>query len=217
MNLAEFRLELTGKMRALEDGKHELRPFVCDGSPFDCELFITGTNPRRRIGKRFWDFWSDGRGMDKEEFLKCYQSAAKTRQLDEPQAMNAKSRTRKQMETFREGLGSGWNVLETNVYAVAASDEKRLRRHEKRSDCFEFLLTAIKPKLVFLHGRKAIKVLRKLTSVKSIEKEQLQLLTYEDATFYVYAAKRHMSRVATKEARRYGVVVADALRHQRGG
>lgn len=40
-----------------------LRPFVCDGSPLDCRVFIVGFNPATDSEVDFWNFWSSHRGF----------------------------------------------------------------------------------------------------------------------------------------------------------
>ena len=49
----------------------DLRPFVCDGSPLDCEIFIVGANAATAMGD-FWDFWHPGVGMDKAAWFEAY-------------------------------------------------------------------------------------------------------------------------------------------------
>lgn len=51
-----------------------LRPFVCDGSPLDCEIFIVGANAATAMGD-FWDFWLPGVGMDKAAWFAAYKAA----------------------------------------------------------------------------------------------------------------------------------------------
>ena len=177
-------------MDGLGEGKHGLRPFVCDGSPFACDIFIVGTNPKRQIGKPFWEFWSDTEGMDKARFMACYQKA------------HLLSKTRVQMYGLMSELAST-KVLETNVFAAATDGEEDLRKKDQRTDCFAFLLTTIKPKVVFVHGRKAIKTLGRLTG-EALRKERLEKRAYGNTRFFAYAAVRHLSRVSLETAKGYG-------------
>jgi hypothetical protein len=41
-----------------------MRPFLCDGNPYDCEAFIVGINPASSVS--FWSFWNDETGFDKK-------------------------------------------------------------------------------------------------------------------------------------------------------
>ena len=34
----------------------DLRPFVCEGSPIECESFLVGINPASEMSVDFWDF-----------------------------------------------------------------------------------------------------------------------------------------------------------------
>ena len=49
-----------------------LRPFVCDGSPLDCRVFLVGINPATEMSGNFWDFWDDDSGFNKEKWRERY-------------------------------------------------------------------------------------------------------------------------------------------------
>ena len=59
MKLKQFESEL----RSLT-GPSALRPFVCDGSPLTCRVFIVGINPATSMTTDFWQFWRAGTGFD---------------------------------------------------------------------------------------------------------------------------------------------------------
>src|SRR5688572_31077171 len=42
---------------SLHDALPISRPFVCDGSPLKCKIFIVGTNSARLVEHPFFDFW----------------------------------------------------------------------------------------------------------------------------------------------------------------
>ena len=50
----------------------DLRPFVCDGSPLTCDVFIVGFNPATTMSADFWQFWSPGMGFDKVAWFEAY-------------------------------------------------------------------------------------------------------------------------------------------------
>ena len=52
-----------------------LRPFVCDGSPLSCNVFLVGSNPATPMYRSFWEFWSDDFGFDKASFMQAYREA----------------------------------------------------------------------------------------------------------------------------------------------
>jgi hypothetical protein len=53
------------------------RPFICDGSPLRCRLFIVGLNAATILKRPFLDFWSDGGGLDRDAFMMEYLPHAK--------------------------------------------------------------------------------------------------------------------------------------------
>ena len=63
--LASFRKNLSAILP--EKG----RPFVCQGSPYNCKIFIVGINPATTM-EGFWGYWSDCAGYDKDSFFEGY-------------------------------------------------------------------------------------------------------------------------------------------------
>ena len=60
MTLSKFRSELDKLLPSPIS-----RPFLCDGSPLKCRIFIVGTNSAREVEKPFWSYWSDSYGFKK--------------------------------------------------------------------------------------------------------------------------------------------------------
>jgi len=54
------------KIRELPE-HHEARPFLCEGSPIGCKIFLIGLNPSTPIS--FWPYWSVEYGCKKKEWL----------------------------------------------------------------------------------------------------------------------------------------------------
>jgi hypothetical protein len=48
------------------------RPFVCDGSPLECEAIIVGANPATEMTADFWDFWCPGEGFQRARWFAQY-------------------------------------------------------------------------------------------------------------------------------------------------
>ncbi|KQZ56274.1 hypothetical protein ASD54_25365 [Rhizobium sp. Root149] len=144
MNLTIFETRL----RELLDDPTSLRPFVCEGSPLECEIFLVGIEPATPLRKGFWDFWKPGYGFDRETWLVTY-----LQERRDAGKQNA-SPTRRNMDHFIAGT-DGCKVLETNVFAGA---RPRYRRDgsEVRAP-FRFLLEAVQPKVIFVHGGPARK------------------------------------------------------------
>jgi len=64
--------DIDNKLNGLipEDEKENARPFLCEGSPIDCEVFIIGHNPGVSI--YFCDCWSPDSGCDRIKWIKKY-------------------------------------------------------------------------------------------------------------------------------------------------
>ncbi|TDF66048.1 hypothetical protein [Cupriavidus sp. L7L] len=129
-----------------------LRPFVCNGSPLDCTVFLVGLNPATKLKAGFWDFWVPGVGFDREAWFKTYvdervaagPNPGKTR-------VTKASRTRRLINHMIEGAGSV-KVLETNIYSTEKASLSDLHPNEKETAPFDFLLGRIKPRLLVAFG-----------------------------------------------------------------
>ncbi|WP_313292050.1 hypothetical protein [Rhizobium rhizoryzae] len=168
MNLTTFEAHL----RKLIGDPTPLRPFVCHGSPLECEIFLVGIEAATKMKTGFWDFWKPGYGFDRNAWQEAY--IKERRQLGKP----AKSPTRRNTDCFLDGA-EGFQVLETNVYAAPRSRYKR-DGSEIRAP-FQFLLEAIKPKLIFVHGGAARKELNRMNlSIPILEANHLSYQTSQD-------------------------------------
>lgn len=83
-----------------------LRPFVCEGSPLDCEVFIVGYNPATTMEGDWWRFWIPGYGYQKRMWSKEYLN----------QRDGKMSKTRKRIEAVVAELGAV-RVLKANIDA----------------------------------------------------------------------------------------------------
>jgi hypothetical protein len=124
------------------------RPFLCEGSPLDCDLFVVGNNPGTETP--FWDYWELPYGCRKSRWLKRFWE------------LHAGERkpVRSNMEIIFSQL-DGVNYLETNAYPPWSRMTTDLKKHEKNNEVFEFLLETIQPKLVFAFAAHPKKYLRK--------------------------------------------------------
>ena len=44
--------------------REDMRPFTCSDNPYDCRIFLVGTNPATPLGKPlFYTYWSDSKGF----------------------------------------------------------------------------------------------------------------------------------------------------------
>ena len=113
MTLTEFkkRIEppctrLGGLLKSLD--LTEVRPFVCDGSPF-CEVFVVGYNPATPMPGSFWGFWDPLMGFDYSRWLTDYGIARLAA------GKKRSSHARKILDVVRRTAG---NTLEANLYPI---------------------------------------------------------------------------------------------------
>ncbi len=133
----------------------ELRPFVCNGSPLECGVFIVGFNPATEMSGDFWDYWRPGYGFDKAAWFKSYQDERLNRPLKPGETRRSRvSNTRRVIEWIIEAA-SPVRCLETNKYAAATAQASDLTDDRRRTDALSFLMNAIRPKIVVAHGKDA--------------------------------------------------------------
>jgi hypothetical protein len=142
MELQEFEAQL----RELTGTDPLVRPFVCDGSPLTCAAFVVGTNPATEVP--FWPFWDASYGFRKADWRKAYEQARIAKQETGP------SPTRRMIEKLVE-VAAPTRCLETNVYSKPSPSSAELKRGDRQTRIFGFLLRAIQPKAVLLHGQHA--------------------------------------------------------------
>ena len=78
------------------------RPFLCEGSSLDCDIFIVGNNPG--TDTPFWEYWELPYGCRKSEWLDDFNERHK----------NDQKRVRPNMEEMIKELGD-LKYLETNA------------------------------------------------------------------------------------------------------
>jgi hypothetical protein len=164
MNNVDELADFSREMVSLICKPTDLRPFVCDGSPLECDAFIVGINPASEMSGDFWDFWSDSRGFDKPAWFDKYKIERRNRPLKPGKTRrNEISNTRRVIQWVIEEA-SPTKCLETNIYAKPAASEPELKALlktlslEERNRIitpFNYLLRRIAPKLVVAHGCEA--------------------------------------------------------------
>lgn len=144
LNLSNFEKQLAD----IVGRPTKTRPFVCDGSPLECQAFLVGYNPATDMSADFWDFWTE-QGFDRDLWYAEYLRERATRPLKPGKTRRQKiSSTRRMMDKVIEGAGIP--ILETNLYAQPSVDAKSLNHKDRRP--FDFLLGTIQPKVVITHG-----------------------------------------------------------------
>ena len=162
-----------------------LRPFVCDGSPLDCEVFIVGGNPATDIGVDFWKFWSDDYGFHRTAWFETYIQSSKR---------GAVSPTRRRIDLI-VGEAAPVRCLETNIFAKPTRRGGDLDKRERNTAPFDYLLRKVKPGLVIAHGKDA----------------RTHLASLRGAEFELWEEK-HFSRVKLERARDIGRRIRERLR-----
>lgn len=168
------------------------RPFVCDGNPLDCEVFIVGFNPATEMENKFEDFYKNG-SFDRKAFKKIYKDERTKQRTAAGKDVNKVSKTRKGIETITSQLEeSGIKVLETNLYFKPTAKAKELKKEDRKIGQFLSLLTQFKgtnnPKVVFVHGGKTLKDFVKALKIDgdfTVETEVIgkYRVEFEDQTF----------------------------------
>jgi hypothetical protein len=134
-----------------------LRPFICEGSPFDCQLFIVGINPATILSKPFMTYWQPGYGFDKATWMEDYKAErSRQRSASGKRRRNALSNTRRVIEWVTEAVYP-IRCLETNIISNPTPSLKELKEEvdEGKTDIsiLEWLIEKIHPKAVLIHGK----------------------------------------------------------------
>ena len=165
------------------------RPFVCDGSPLECVVFIVGTNPATKMERSFKAFWDPDGGFNKSAWLDEYE------RLREEEGKRRRSPSRNIIEKI-VGAAPGVGYLETNVFSTPTANEAELkglpamqslqdrvdelmrapRRLSTKRDAalgpgnaafFEFLVDLIRPRVMIVHGSTACREVSKVLNLVS--------------------------------------------------
>lgn len=167
----------------LQDLMHSpyLRPFVCEGSPLDCDVFIVGINATTKLD--FWRFWTDDYGFHKEKWLKAYQEERVEK------GKRAITPTRNKIGILIKELAPH-KCLETNLYATATARASQLEKEEQSTRIFEFLLETIQPRIIYLYGSEPFEYFS--WQIKGLKQNEIRVaeLAYGKVSLY---ATRHLS------------------------
>ncbi len=115
------------------------RPFVCQGDPSYCKVWIVGYNAATSGGD-WWRFWSTEIGFDLVSWRKDY---------DAERARRGKgaSATRLRIDRIRARVS---DVLETNIFATPSTEMANMPKSD--TVAFDFLLATCKPNVIVAHG-----------------------------------------------------------------
>jgi hypothetical protein len=148
--------EFEGRLADIIGKPTRLRPFVCEGSPLACRVFIVGLNPASPMQSGFWDFWREGVGFDKATWMEAYIAERASRPLTPGKVRRNKiSRSRAVIEHILGELEMT-RCLETNIYAAATEEFRELPADLRDTKVFDFLLETIRPDVIIVHGISAV-------------------------------------------------------------
>ena len=117
------------------------RPFLCDGSPIGCQVFLIGINPA--VSTYWWEFWNLENGFDRKGWIKKFEEESKD-------GMKGR-KTRLNIEMLRNQI-LPYRVLDLNLYHKRSDNLTMLQKAYKKKDVCDCLIKNIVPKLIFLHG-----------------------------------------------------------------
>lgn len=149
----------------------ELRPFVCSGNPLDCSVFVVGINPASPLRESlFWDYWSSTTGFDRSAWLAAYVEERLALGREQGKRKQRFSATRNRIERFVQEVAP-LAVLETNVFSRATPSASELTAGDRNTAIFDYLLQAIEPRLLIVHGEETATAVRGLESWKRLSPE----------------------------------------------
>jgi hypothetical protein len=111
--------------------------FVCEGSPFKCNVFLIGANPAGTTARPFWNtYWTDEVGLNKAKVLR------------DLKALDGRfTRTRRKIEELRGLISTA--LLDTNVYSRNTARQRDLTRNDvEEAGILDFLIDSIHPNMV---------------------------------------------------------------------
>ena len=174
------------------------RPFVCNGNPLECEVFIVGFNAATEMKSGFYNFWSESFGFDKNRWFTSYINERMEKPLKQGKTRRNKiSNTRQRIEWILSSL-KDIKCLETNIYSIATMKSSELSENEMISSTFEFLLKTVKPKVILVHGKDAKLFLEKMTELTFIN-ETFNTIELNGSISQIYPIS-HLSRGWSKLA-----------------
>ena len=128
MDLERFALGLANLI-----GKpSSLRPFVCEGSPLKCRIFIVGHNPATPSDRDLWSDWGP-HGFDKAKWMRAYLEERANRPLKPGKTFRPKvSPSRRVIDQVI--AAAGVPILEPNIFAGPSPDMQSLRKRDIAPD-----------------------------------------------------------------------------------
>lgn len=136
-----------------------LRPFVCDGSPYNANVFIVGFNPASASPRDFWSFWDDENGFNKQRWFESYLIDRASQSSNNRHSKRSPVSNTRRVITWLEQAEPSLTFLETNIYSFPTRTASDLDRGHQVTEAFDFLLEELSPSLIVTHGKKAFELL----------------------------------------------------------
>lgn len=177
------------------------RPFVCDGSPLACSVFIIGFNPATEMDHPFWTYWSDSSGFDKVAFMQDYLA---TRGLREPKGVRAR------IERIVSQLPSG-TCLETNICSKPTRTATELHSGDRTTAIFDFLLQTIRPRFVYVHSNDPIAYFERQSGATGFDAGTPKEVTVGGHSFLLLGTRGPLFRMGFADADELGRGIRSTL------
>lgn len=176
------------------------RPFVCDGSPLESRIFIVGFNAATVMAQPFWHYWSSSFGFDKSLFMSDYL-------VQRTRLKGARLRIEEIVNQLPRGL-----CLETNIYSPPTKKAADLKVKLRRTDMFEFLFSALRPALVYVHSNKPIEFFKDISGCQA-EESKAQTAVWRGHQFQLIGTPGPLWRMSRARAAEIGKLLGATLGH----
>jgi hypothetical protein len=191
MNAMSDMLAIDRDLRRLTGECATARPFMCNGSPFGCEVALIGLNPGTTTP--FWPYWNPATGFDRAGWM------ANHRSLHE----GKRTPTRDRIEVLVAQL-EPLRVIELNLYPFASRGESDLRPEQRDPSLLEHLLETLQPRVVIVHGRAPTEHLSMLLRT-SLPPDVLTACELGGRAVDVYVMHKHLAYISGGESYLRGV------------
>jgi hypothetical protein len=172
--------ELARALRGLLRVDLPSRPFISDGSPFNCDVAIVGINPGSATS--FWEFWSDDVGFKRAAWVQAYYAR--------PGA--SRNATRNRIERLVPAL-LPFRVVELNAYPYVTRTEAQIAAEMKDPRVLDLMLKVARPRAIFIFGKEPARMVAPLLGVAVPDPASVTLCSHEERKVFVFT-EPHLSR-----------------------
>lgn len=174
-------VNIDDQIRRLTAGHIESRPFICSGTPVGCAVAEIGINPGTPTP--FWPHWSIARGFDKDGWLTDYLTRH-----------GKFGPTRRNIDLFSRSLYP-IRCIELNLYDRFSPRAADLPLELRRTDLLDYMLEAVRPRLILVHGDAPAEYLCQLFGTQLV-KDRFTPVRYRDLSLDVFQARSHFMKTS---------------------